>query len=149
MQTDTPRASRRTVDRSSPSPAASQQLGTGAVPLNMSKTAPPLPGEGKLRTEGWLLAQPPSHYTLQLTASHDREAALGYVETHDLRDTAAWFRTLHEDKAWYVVVSGSYPTRDAALQAMRQLSTPLRRQGPWTRSFASIQASIAQSRSTR
>ncbi len=95
----------------------------------------------------WLLEQQPGHYTVQLTGTHDRQAALGFVRSHSLENKAAWFRTRHKDRDWYVVVAGAYPKREQAQAAIRTLPAELKRQGPWPRTFASIQASVSQSSS--
>ena len=96
-----------------------------------------------LQDEAWLLGQDPSHYTVQLTGTHDRDAALSFVRTHALEDKAAWFRTRHKDRDWYVVVTGVYSEREQAQAAIRTLPAGLKQQGPWARTFASIQASVA------
>ena len=91
------------------------------------------------------MAQDPGHYTVQLTGTHDRQAALSFVRNHSLQDVAAWFRTRHRNRDWYVVVTGTYSQRADAQAAIRSLSAALKRQGPWPRTFASIQASVAGS----
>lgn len=116
---------------------ASQAAAPDAVPL-----PPELAG---LQDEAWLMAQDPGHYTVQLTGTHDRQAALSFVRNHSLQDAAAWFRTRHRNRDWYVVVTGTYSQRADAQAAIRSLSAALKRQGPWPRTFASIQASVAGS----
>jgi len=99
---------------------------------------PPSAGPG----DAWLLAQKPDHYTIQLTGTRERQAALDFIGEHGLAGKAVWFRTLHQKQDWYVVVSGVYPSRDAAVQGIAKLPETLRRHRPWARSFASIQLSM-------
>ena len=40
-------------------------------------------------------------------------------------------------------MTGVYSTREQAQAAIRMLPASLKRQGPWPRTFASIQASVA------
>lgn len=90
----------------------------------------------------WLLTQQPDHYTIQLTGTRERQAALDFIDAHELAGKAVWFRTLHQKQGWYVVVDGAYPSRDAAVQGIAKLPETLRRHRPWPRSFASIQQSL-------
>jgi DamX protein len=81
----------------------------------------------------------PDHYTIQLTGTRERQAALDFIDEHNLAGKAVWFRTLHRKQGWYVVINGVSPSRDAALQGIAKLPETLRRYRPWPRSFASIQ----------
>jgi DamX protein len=94
--------------------------------------------------EGWLLGQAPGNFTVQLFGSHDRQAAERFKETHRLKDRLATYRTNRDGKDWYVVVVGSYGTRDAAQRAIQNLPPEVKRNNPWPRSVASVQDSIRQ-----
>lgn len=136
-----------------PSPAlparkkVQQQVATVASPPAAPKAPERRPAVSGLQDEAWLLGQKPGHYTVQLTGTHDRQAALSFVRSHSLENKAAWFRTRHKDRDWYVVVTGTYPKREQAQLAIRTLPAALKRQGPWPRTFASIQASVTRSSS--
>ena len=88
--------------------------------------------------EAWLLEQEGTHYTVQLTGSRDRQSAVNFIRGRGLQGKAYWLRTIHRQKDWYVVVSGVYPSREAAIKAIRALPPDLRRHGPWARSVASV-----------
>jgi len=124
-----------------------QRTVTEPVRTSAAEPAARQPAASGLQDEVWLLAQDPGHYTVQLTGTHDRQAALSFIRNHALKDKAAWFRTRYKDRDWYVVVTGAYSKREKAQAAIRTLPAGLKRQGPWPRTFASIQASVAGSRS--
>jgi len=88
--------------------------------------------------EAWLLKQDGTHYTVQLTGSRDHQAAVDFIRRSGLQGKAYWLPTTHQQQDWYVVVSGVYPSREAAIKAIRALPPDLRRHGPWARSVSSV-----------
>ena len=84
--------------------------------------------------------QNPNSYALQLLAVSSETAARGYIEKHDLRDRAAYFRIERGGRTLYPILYGVYADREAALAARARLPAALDRQGVWARSFASVQA---------
>jgi DamX protein len=88
----------------------------------------------------WLRRQAPDHYTIQLIGTHSREAMEAFIERHGLGSQAAWFKTSHRDKDWYVVVYGIYADRKLALTELKTLPAGLRRAQPWARRVASVLA---------
>lgn len=54
------------------------------------------------------------------------------------------YRTDLNGKPWYIVVTGPYPTRNAATAAADTLPPALRNQKPWPRAVKNIQADIKQ-----
>jgi DamX protein len=101
--------------------------------------APPVRGD-----ERWLLAQPPGHHTVQLFGSHDEKAAARFRDAQTLKDRVALYRTRRDGKDWYVVVVGSFATREAAQRAIQGLPAPLKRNNPWPRTLESVQTSIRE-----
>lgn len=124
-----------------PSPEPSHAPPKPKQPPEKSSTqATPAGGRSpaSVRGEDWLLERNPKHYTVQLTGSHERNAALKFITGHGIQAKAALFHTLHRGRDWYVVVMGDYRDRDGALKGIRGLPKDLRRQGPWARSFQGI-----------
>jgi TPR repeat protein len=92
-----------------------------------------------LRREPWLQAQPPDHYTIQIFANWTEQSIVRFVKDHGLQDKAAYFGARFEDRPWYSLVYGDYPSMAAAERAMAALPAELRITSPWIRSFAEIQ----------
>jgi DamX protein len=55
------------------------------------------------------------------------------------------YRTDLNGRPWFIVVTGPYPSRNAATAAAEALPTQLRDQKPWPRAVKNIQADIRHS----
>lgn len=119
-------------------PAASAPpVASPAVPPRLPE--PPDAGAPGPRGDDWLLAQPPSHYTLQLFASSEARAR-DFIKQHALEDGAAIFRTTGGVAPLHAVVYGSYPSRQAAVTAAGQPEIAgLKGVEPWIRSLRVVQ----------
>lgn len=140
-------------------PAAPTQKTTAAVTppaapeTKATQAAPPRPAKQDAATgpkrESWLLAQDGNQYTLQLIGSHQESTVLKLIETHRLGKQASYFRTRYKDDDWYVLLYGIYPSRDAALAAIRKLPQPLQAQKPWARTLKSVHQDIRKAEETQ
>ncbi len=79
----------------------------------------------------WLLEQDPAHYTLQLFAVRDLNALKQYLIVHSQLSDVAYFESKRDGKRWYSLVSGIYPSLNAAKQAAKELPSSIRT--PWLR----------------
>lgn len=86
----------------------------------------------------WLRRQDPSSYVIQLVGTRDAAAVGRFLEEHKLGSSGAWFVTSLDNKPWYVVVYGIYPSRAEARAAIPELPRALRAGAPWPRSVASV-----------
>lgn len=90
----------------------------------------------------WLLQRKPSHYTVQLFASHDENLVKNFITQHNLSGKAVYAEIRQNSQDWYIVLMGDYATRDQALSAITQLSAPIQAQSPWARSMQSVQDAV-------
>nr|VFJ74677.1 MAG: Cell division protein DamX, binds to the septal ring, contains C-terminal SPOR domain [Candidatus Kentron sp. FW] len=97
-----------------------------------------VPEPTSVRTISWLRKQNPSHYTIQLLGTSSKERMLEFLVRHKLDSRAAWFKTKHNNRNWFVVVYGIYPTHKAASAEIRGLSKALRHLDPWPRNVGKI-----------
>ncbi len=95
-----------------------------------------------LREADWLLAQNSTRWTIQLLGAREPETLLVFAQRHQLGDQAAWYKTWLSSKPYYVLVYGSYASRDAARAQISQLPDALRSAKPWVKSLDSIQKTI-------
>jgi DamX protein len=90
----------------------------------------------------WLRAQPAGRYTLQLLVSRSEDAVRAFVARHGLEGELAWYHRVQNGEDRYTLLFGSYPSLAAAQSAIAGLPAPVRRDKPWPRSFASVQAQL-------
>jgi len=93
----------------------------------------------------WLLAQPETAYTLQLLGSRHAESITDYIRQHRLDpQQTAFYKGVYKGGEWYVLLYGSYPSRQAALAARTDLPAPVRKAKPWPRSMKSVHTAIRE-----
>jgi len=92
----------------------------------------------EINGENWLRRQNPNAYTLQILGSRDLLALKQFLTQHSLNDMAM-YKTIYNDKDWYVLVYGVYSNRAQASAALQALPKPLQQNKPWIRTLASVQ----------
>ncbi|MBL3599947.1 MAG: SPOR domain-containing protein [gamma proteobacterium endosymbiont of Lamellibrachia anaximandri] len=95
-----------------------------------------------LDKNNWLLEQNPEHYTLQLIGVEQLASLRRFVARHGLEKQAGYIRTKRKGKAWYVLLWGVYPERDAAQKAKRKLPRSLKGRDAWARTVGSLQQEL-------
>lgn len=92
----------------------------------------------------WIRAQNPEHYTLQLVAGNNLKTLRSFISQHTLAEPLAIYRTTRKGKPWFGLIQQSYPSKQAAITARKQLPAPLRKQQPWVRKFTDLQKDLQQ-----
>jgi DamX protein len=110
---------------------------TDLVPANLL-------GRGDIKGEGWLLRQNTNAYTLQLMGSYDYVTLKKFLAQYSLTgNEIAMLKTVYNDKDWYVLVYGVYPSRTQAQLGIDSLPNSLRQNTqPWIRKLENIQNEI-------
>ena len=93
-----------------------------------------------LYDQNWIKQQNKNHFTLQLLGTHQKNTLPSYLKKFSLKDDAATFKSKRDNKDWFTLVYGQYPTKSAAQNAAKQLPKGVSK--PWIRSFASILPSL-------
>ncbi len=101
--------------------------------LEMVPIDDPLHEQVSLSIE-WLSEQDPNHYTIQLAALSDFSAIENYILEHQLTNVRI-IPTQQE----VLAVTGSFPNRASAQNAVAQLPANVRNQGYWIRRLGEIQ----------
>jgi len=92
----------------------------------------------------WVWSQDPNRFTVQLAAA-ESEASIESVTGHlDLPGELVVVQTMHEGRHWYVLIYGSFASKEAAHTAISHLPASLQKTGPWPRSFASLQSELSK-----
>jgi len=107
----------------------------------------PVPAAQQVRDAGvyrenWLLNQRPESFTLQLIGVGDAEGVQRFLRSQRLRGDVAYFQTRRNGKPWFIVVTGVYPSRAAAVAARDRLPVKLRKSGAWPRTLGSVHEAI-------
>ncbi len=93
----------------------------------------------------WVWSQDPGRYTIQLAAAGNEAAVLAVKQQVSLPDELAVAKALRNGKPWFVLVYGSFPSKESARDTISRLPSKLRESGPWARSFSSLQDELSRS----
>lgn len=138
--------------RTTPRPA------TPAVPKAVAKPAPaPAPasseyvyrggnraGGALTADEQFLVAQPATHFVLQIMGSDDQARVRGFIARAGV--PLRVYRKMNNGKDWYSVVYGNYGSRAAAEKAQKNLPKGLAGSKPWVRRLDAVQKEIRAAR---
>ncbi len=90
--------------------------------------------------EDWLATLDDSRWFLQITVTSQEANARGVLD--QLERKGAYYRAERNGKAVYLVLSGDYSSRQAALDAKSTLPAKLRSAGPFPRNIADIRSEL-------
>ena len=90
--------------------------------------------------DDWIKKQPPSHYTIQLNVSRDKEQLINWLNEQGSLTPLAYYAQQGNKTVVYKAVYGSFADLSTARQALRELAEPLHALKPWVRRFSAIQA---------
>ena len=117
-------------------PATSEQTKTEP---EKKKLIAPKPVIAKPVAPSWISQQNPKHFTLQVMGSHEQNSIITVMHAHKLNPKkASVLHTRLNGKDWYILVYGSYNSRDKARAAVPTLPKGLRITKPWPRQIGDI-----------
>ncbi len=85
----------------------------------------------------------PDEYLLQILGSSNRAAVESYVSRNRLGTGATIIETSREQKPWFVLFYGRYPSREAAESSISTLPKELRQIPPWPRQVSELRNQLA------
>lgn len=86
------------------------------------------------------------HYTLQIMASRQIGAIKDFLARYPLGTQASYYHTYYQNKNWYVLIYGDFPSVAQAKQAIQQLPVSVKNMHPWVKSYRTVQKEILQRR---
>ncbi len=116
------------------------------VKENGKKTLSAVIMEKGIYRESWILAQKPSHYTIQILGVRNEKSVIKFVEKHRLWNQAAYFKTDYKGKNWFSLLYGIYSTRKEALSAKEELPEEIHKSLPWIRKISSVHDAIKKNK---
>lgn len=97
-----------------------------------------------IKDKDWVLQQSGKAFTFQLMGSWDKAEIERFVKNHSLTGNLAIFESMRDDKVWYALIYGVYPSRDVAMRSSKQWPSPLTKVKPWLRRFDDVQKQITE-----
>ncbi len=92
----------------------------------------------------WILKQDPNAYTIQIVASANEKGLVDFAKKNSLVTDTAYYQKSTKNKTWYVLVHGTYSTRDDALRSIDNLSDTLKKNTPYPVQIKHLQEVIRQ-----
>lgn len=123
---------------SGPQENAAGTVGTALLPRDETPLPETTTAVNQPFTLEWLGRQNPDHYTLQLAAGASLDFGVRFIRTHKLENKATVVTTERDEKPWYIIVHGVFPTLPAARQALRGLPPALSQNQPWIRRLGDL-----------
>ncbi len=92
----------------------------------------------------WILKQDPNAYTIQIVAAENEENLVDFAKKNFHATDTAYYQKTTESKTWYVLVHGTYSTREDALRSIENLSNSLKKNTPYPVQIKHLQEVIRQ-----
>lgn len=92
--------------------------------------------------EQGLLSEPSSNFTVQIVGALSEANIKAFVAANPLTAESGYFETRLNGKPWFVVVAGSFDSRESAAAMVESLPAAVKASGPWVRDLAGIQSDI-------
>lgn len=122
------------VEEPEPAPRTASAPPSAPKPAPVAK--PASGGEGA----AWVRSQKSAWYTIQVAGFSTEKSVRNFARNQGLEGKSHWVRTRRNGADWYVLLSGSYPSADAARGAIAKLPAGVRANNPWIRTFGSVTA---------
>ncbi|MEE4252076.1 MAG: SPOR domain-containing protein [Alcanivoracaceae bacterium] len=111
------------------------------APVNRTPALTGMAAELAYRNEDWLLAQSAERWMLQVAAASSEDAARAMLDRLG-RERSAYYRARRNGKVVFVVLAGSWTSRDLALAGRDKLAAEFRQLGPFPREMRAIHSEI-------
>ena len=111
--------------------------------IEQSESSVPVATPRAVENERWVLFQEPTHFTVQLATSRERNYILELAQGLSESPVAIYpFRTTASQNPVFGLLSGLYETRTEALNAVEEMPSDVKRFGVWIRPISDLQAAI-------
>jgi septal ring-binding cell division protein DamX/type II secretory pathway predicted ATPase ExeA len=126
----------------------SETADTAAIATSTATTQPseqPISAEDaalaqRLESPNWILLQDPGLYTIQMTASRERDSVEDFLRTNQLPAPNSIFSFERDGVVWHALSHGLFNSIEEARQAVERMPQPALRDQPWIRSIRRVQS---------
>lgn len=94
----------------------------------------------RLESSNWILLQDPGLYTIQMTASRERDSVEDFLRTNPLPAPNSIFSFERDGVVWHALSHGLFNSIEEARQAVERMPQPALRDQPWIRSVRRVQS---------
>jgi DamX protein len=96
---------------------------------------------GLLESSSWILLQDRALYTVQMSASRDRDSVVNFLNAHSdvLPAPNSIYTFTRNGGSWYALLHGLYESIDTARTAVEAMPAEALTNQPWIRSVARVQ----------
>lgn len=98
--------------------------------------------EPNLENPNWVLVQDPTQYTVQMSASRDRESIAYFLERTKLPAPNSIYSYQRNGQTWYALVHGLFPNITEARETIEALPGSAKNNQPWIRTIGQIQSLV-------
>lgn len=132
-------ANKRAVDK------VIEQYKSNTLSASLLLDEKPTTSQAKLNDPvGWVKAQNPRHYTLQLASSRSEKGVKKVYEENNMKGKAGYYKKVRDGKTWYFLIYGAYSTSGEATSKISELPEELRKSSPWVRKLKNIQRVVSK-----
>lgn len=129
-----------------PAPQKGLQMAVAPSPEIKPSTKMENTAERTVQRENWLLSQDATCFTIQIM-SHPNEAfVLSFIKKNQLlkQNEVAYYQYRLNNKIWYRLLYGIYPTKKDAQLAVDKLPGNIRKSKPWINNISKVQKAIRE-----
>ncbi|MBX2823340.1 MAG: AAA family ATPase [Gammaproteobacteria bacterium] len=119
-----------------PNESAASGDATEASSSEATDAETPVPN---LESANWILVQDEKLYTVQMSASRDRESVAYFLQRTKLSPPNSIYSYQRNNETWYALVHGLFPTITAAREAIEVMPQNAKTNQPWIRAVGQIQ----------
>lgn len=125
-------------------PAATTTAAPAAAATATAATATAATAAGKESGDvAALKGAPGNHYTLQLSSSSNYDNLNNWARKENIQKYVV-YQTTRNGQPWYVLVSGTYATKDDAKRAVAALPADVQAKNPWAKPLHQVQSDLKQ-----
>lgn len=124
-----------------PAPKPAPTPKSAAKPASTTPALTGMAAELAYRNEDWLLAQSAERWMLQVATAGSEDAARAMLDRLG-REKSAYYRTRRNGRVVFVVLAGSWGTREQALVGRDRLASEFRQLGPFAREMRAIHSEV-------
>ena len=136
-------SSTATAEESASAPAAEPEPAPAPTPEPSPSTAnvPDTPVKGELESSSWILIQDRNRFTVQMSASRDRNSVVNFLNLHarTLPAPNSIYSFARNGSTWYALLHGLYDSIEDARAAVESMPPEALVNQPWIRSVGRVQ----------
>ena len=124
-----------------PRPATAPKPAPKPAPVESKPVLSGMAAELGYRNEDWLLAQPAQRWVLQVAVATSEDGARAMLDRLG-RERSAYYRARRDGRVMFVVLAGTWGSRDQAVAGRDKLADEFRQRGPFPRELRAIHSEI-------